>query len=114
LREDHVEEAGVPRVLFAPTVDIEQLRFDNSIDLGTLAVRAGHSELKFDETLERYIDWEMVVRLAEHGSMHPVPVLASAYSTRANHRISDPEDDPRLAVMQRRLGGTEPPPAGPR
>jgi glycosyltransferase involved in cell wall biosynthesis len=107
LREDHVGEAGVPRVLFAPTVDIEQLRFDNSIDLGTLAVRAGHPELKFDESLERYIDWEMVVRLAEHGSMHPVPVIASAYSTRADNRISDAEDDPRLASMQQRLGGIE-------
>ena len=108
LREDHVGKAGVPRVLFAPTVDIEQLRFDNSIDLGTLAVRAGHPELRFDESLERYIDWEMVVRLAEHGSMHPVPVLASTYSTRADNRISDPEDDPRLAAMQQRLGGIEP------
>lgn len=113
LREDHVGEVGVPRVLFAPTLDIEQLRFDNSIDLGTLAVRAGHPELNFDESLERYIDWEMVVRLAEHGSMHPVPVLASAYSTRADHRISDPEDDPRLVVMQQRLGGIEPPSAHP-
>jgi len=106
LREDHVDVADVPRVLFTPIVDVDRLRSVNSIDLGTLAVRAEHPELNFDESLDRFIDWEMIVRLAAHGSMHPVPVLASAYSIQADRRISAPEDGQQLAAMQRRLGGT--------
>jgi hypothetical protein len=107
LREDHLTAAEVPRVLFEPEIDLDQLRHTNSIDLGVLAVKAAHPELHFDESLDRFIDWEMAVRLAEHGALHPVPVLASAYTTRASERISEPGDDGRLAAMQRRLGRSD-------
>jgi glycosyltransferase involved in cell wall biosynthesis len=107
LREDHLTPPEVPRILFEPSIDLDRLRHTNSIDLGVLAVKAAHSELHFDETLDRYIDWELAVRLAEHGALHPVPVLASAYTTRASGRISDPDDDGRLAAMQQRLGRSD-------
>ena len=103
LREDHLSTADVPRILFEPKIDLDRLRHTNSIDLGVLAVKATHSELHFDESLDRYVDWEMAVRLAAHGALHPLAVFASAYTTRASGRISEPGDDERLAAMQQRL-----------
>jgi hypothetical protein len=104
LREDQPDESAVPRLWFEPSVTIDDLRRDNSIDLGVLAVRRGHPELHFDESLLRYIDWEMLVRIMASTGIDPVPVLAGIYTTRAGEtRISDPDDVEGLAAMRVRL-----------
>jgi glycosyltransferase involved in cell wall biosynthesis len=110
LREDPLGDAPLPRMWFEPAITLEQLRVDNAIDLGALAVRRDHPELRFDETLERYIDWELIVRLADSSDLDPLPVVASLYTMRAaGSRISDRDEDAveqsRLLEMRRRLAG---------
>lgn len=103
LRDDTEHPESTPWLLFEADVDLERLREHNAIDLGVLAVRRDHPELHFDESLDRYVDWEMVVRIAERGTLVPLPVVASIYTTRAADRISDAGDDERLDAMQQRL-----------
>jgi hypothetical protein len=103
LRDDYEDALGAPWVLFESQLDIDRLRLHNAIDLGVLVVRRDNPELHFDESLDRYIDWELVVRLAERGDLRPLPVVASIYTTRAEGRISESGDDEQLAAMQRRL-----------
>ena len=103
LREDPLGETPVPRLWFDAEATIDRLRRDNAIDLGVLAVRSDHPELHFDESLDRYIDWEMIVRIAESTGIEPVPVVASLYTLRAaGSRISDREGG-RLDAMRERL-----------
>jgi hypothetical protein len=103
LREDPLGEMPVPRLWFEPSITVDDLRRDNAIDLGVLAVRSDHPELHFDEALDRYIDWEMIVRIAESTGIEPVPVVASLYTLRAaGSRISDREGG-RLDAMRERL-----------
>jgi len=90
---------------FTPTITVEELRRDNAIDLGALAVRRDHPELRFDASLDRYIDWEMIVRIAATTGIDPLPVVSSCYTLRAaGSRISD-LDDGRLDAMRERLAG---------
>lgn len=103
LRDDHEDPLSAPWVLFEAQLNIGRLRLHNAIDLGVLVVRRDNPELHFDESLDRYIDWELIVRLAEQGDLQPLPVVASIYTTRAEGRISDSGDDEQLASMQRRL-----------
>jgi hypothetical protein len=104
LREDHLDETATPRLWFEPSIKTDDLCRDNAIDLGALAVRNGHPELHFDESLRRYIDWEMIVRIMASTGIDPVPVLASIYTTQAGGtRISDPDDVEGLAAMRTRL-----------
>lgn len=110
LREDPLGDAPLPRMWFEATVTLEQLRVDNAIDLGALAVRRDHPELRFDEALDRYIDWELIVRLAATSGLDPLPVVSSLYTMRAaGSRISDGDErdvaDARLEEMRRRLRG---------
>ena len=104
LREDQLDETAMPRLWFKPSITIDELCMDNAIDLGVLAVRNGHPELHFDESLRRYIDWEMIVRIMASTGINPVPVLASVYTTQAGDtRISDPDDVEGLTAMRSRL-----------
>lgn len=103
-REDVADPDVFPWVHFEPTVDLVALRTANHVDLGALVVRRDHRELRFDDSLTRYIDWELVVRLAEAGGLEPVPVVAGFYSTRADSRISRDPDQELLAEMHRRFG----------
>jgi hypothetical protein len=105
LREDPLGDTPVPRMWFTPTITVEDLRRDNAIDLGALAVRRDHPELRFDASLDRYIDWEMIVRIAATTGIDPLPVVSSCYTLRAaGSRISD-LDDGRLDAMRERLAG---------
>ncbi len=103
LRDDVRGGDTVPWLLFDDEPSLERLVLDNSIDLGVLAIRAGHPELHFDEELTVYIDWELVVRLFRHAPLHPVPVLASSYTSTSPTRITDQHGDETLAAMRRRL-----------
>lgn len=75
-------------MLWTPGVTAEELITRNSIDLGALAVRADHPELRFDAALPRFIDWELVVRLARSSDLLALPVWAGVYTTQARQRIS--------------------------
>jgi hypothetical protein len=68
--------------------DRDRLIEGNFIDLGALAVRRGAEQLWFDPSLTRFIDWEMVVRLAAAHDVHPVPVLSGVYFTSHPSRIT--------------------------
>lgn len=103
LRDDVRGGDTVPWLLFDDEPSLERLVLNNTIDLGVLAVRAGHPELRFDEELTVYIDWELVVRLFRHAPVHPVPVLASSYTSTSPTRITDQHGDEALAAMRRRL-----------
>jgi len=103
LRDDVRGGDTVPWLLFDDEPSLECLVLDNTVDLGVLAVRAGHPELRFDEELTIYIDWELVVRLFRHAPLHPVPVLASTYTSTSPTRITDQHGDESLAAMRRRL-----------
>lgn len=76
------------QLLFVEPFDHERIRAGNFVDLGALAVRRDADQLWFDASLRRFIDWEMVARLAAVHEMHPLPVLASVYFTRHESRIS--------------------------
>jgi len=103
LREDPLGDAPVPRMWFEPAITLAQLCVDNAVDLGALAVRRDHPELHFDEALDRYIDWELIVRLAASTGLDPLPVISCLYTMRAaGSRISD-RDDGRLEEMRRRF-----------
>jgi len=103
LRDDVRGDDTPPWLLFDEEPSLDRLVLDNTIDLGVLAVRAGHPELHFDEDLTIYIDWELVVRLFRHAPLHPVPVLASSYTSTSPTRITDQHGDETLAAMRRRL-----------
>lgn len=103
LRDDVADGRPTPWLLFDEHPELDRLRHDNSIDLGVLAVRAGHPQLRFDESLTLYIDWEMIVRIMEATSIRPLPVLASTYTCGAAERISDQHGEQTLAAMRRRL-----------
>lgn len=108
LREDPFDDRDedVLRMFFQADVSLDDLRVDNAIDLGVLAVRNGHAELHFDEELRRYIDWEMIVRIEAATPIDAIPVLAGLYTTRASgSRISEGDDAAALAAMRARLSG---------
>lgn len=73
---------------YRPTFDAAALRQANHIDLGALVVRRDSPELRFDEALRRFIDWELVVRLAAVHEVHPLPVLSGVYFTQVDRRIT--------------------------
>lgn len=91
-------------VFFAPTFDRTRLRENNFIDLGTLAVRNGHPELRFDPELRALQDWELIARIAEVTPLTPLPALASCYSSAAEDRISVVHGgDTAVALMRERF-----------
>ncbi len=76
-------------VLFVSDFDLDVLVTDNFIDLGVLAVRTSHPQLRFDPDLKALQDWELVVRIAASSGITPLPALASCYSEAAPGRISE-------------------------
>ena len=102
LRADRPDDHR-PYVQFTETIDVRRLEVDNSIDLGAVAVRRGHPELHFDESLERFIDWDLVVRLARRDALAGLPVFAGVYTTDAPDRISSGAIEGPLAAMRTRF-----------
>ena len=88
----HEASEGQPiatSMLFATPADLDALRHDNRIDLGALAVRRDSPELSFHADLQRFIDWDLVVRLhAAHG-LQPLFAWSGVYTTEAGVRISE-------------------------
>lgn len=87
--------------LFVDPFDRGRLLDHNYIDLGVVVVKAPNTELRFDDGLKAFIDWEMLVRLTASDRPHPLAVVASLYRTAATSRISElPERDLRLEQMR--------------
>ena len=79
--------------LFEADFDSARLRRDNHIDLGVLAVRAGHPELHFVPEFDGLEDWDLAVRLSASAPLIALPVLASCYSYSAADRVSTVRND---------------------
>lgn len=76
-----------PTIRYRVDFDWETLTQFNYVDLGMLAHRRQH-DLRFDESLPAFLDWDYVVRLtAEHEPLL-VPALSGTYHTDATDRIS--------------------------
>ncbi len=100
---DPAARSGV-EVLFAEKFDLADLLENNYIDLGALAVRSEHPELRFDPDLKALQDWEMIARIAAVDPLTPLPALASCYSLAAPDRISEVHGgDAAVAKMRKRL-----------
>ncbi|HEY5663123.1 MAG TPA: glycosyltransferase family A protein [Ilumatobacter sp.] len=92
------------QLLFVEPYDDRRMRLDNYIDLGVVAVRRTLPGLRFDETLDVFIDWELIVRLAATTPPQSLPVIASIYRTGAAGRITaSPHKEQRLAELRRRF-----------
>ncbi len=102
-------------MLFATPADLDSLRDDNRIDLGALAVRRASPELFFRADLQRFIDWDLVVRLhAAHG-LQPLFAWSGVYTTEAGERISERGGVGAIAAFRARLADSADPvgkPAG--
>lgn len=107
LREHEVatgSEAGAPWLLYVDPYDQARICRDNFIDLGALVVRRTHPELRFDESLDIFIDWEMIARIGSVTPPHPLAVISGTYATGAPRRITDhPDHARRLTAMRDRL-----------
>lgn len=79
--------------LFVSPFDEARLRRDNYIDLGALAVRAGHPQLHFNAEYNGLEDWDLAVRLSKSAPLIALPVLASCYSYSATDRVSTIRND---------------------
>lgn len=90
-------------MLYIDPFDRPRLSNGNYIDLGALAVRRSAPQLWFDPELSRFIDWEMVVRIAAEHDLHPLPVLSGVYFTRHDARITHTGRFDSWDVMGRRL-----------
>ncbi len=75
-------------MLHVDPFDRPRLSNGNYIDLGALAVRRSVDQLWFDPSLQRFIDWEMIVRIAGQHDLQPLPVLSGVYFTRHDVRIT--------------------------
>jgi hypothetical protein len=86
ITEAHGEDQ---RVLFKP-FDRTELTRENFIDLNTFVHR--HSLVDaygtFDETLDRLIDWDLILRYTQQAPARRVPVLAARYRALDEHRIT--------------------------
>lgn len=89
--------------LFDEQVTPATLATYGRLDMGVLAVRRDTEELFFDESLRRFVDWELTVRLAAVTKFLPVPVWASFYCTEAGNRITTPESNDAIAAFVARL-----------
>src|SRR5690606_16994503 len=76
-----------PSIRYRMDFDWETLTQYNYVDLGMLAHRY-QPDLKFDETLPAFLDWDYVVRLTADHEPLVIPALSGTYHTDATERIS--------------------------
>jgi glycosyltransferase involved in cell wall biosynthesis len=78
------------RILFRP-FDRAELVKENFIDLNTFVHRRSLVEAcgEFDETLDRLIDWDLILRYTQHAPARRLPVLAARYRALDEHRITN-------------------------
>jgi hypothetical protein len=84
------DEAGREH-LHLDDFDRRALEHHNRIDTGQIAHRADPG-LRWDPELERFSDWDLVLRLTDDQPGVPVPARAVGYTTDASDRISTIRD----------------------
>jgi len=86
ITEAHGEDQ---RVLFKP-FDRTELTRENFIDLNTFVHRRSLVDAygTFDETLDRLIDWDLILRYTQHAPARRLPVLAARYRVLDGQRIT--------------------------
>jgi glycosyltransferase involved in cell wall biosynthesis len=80
-------QTGPPTLRLPSTFDWETLTRYNFVDMGMLA-QLPDSEIRFDETLPAFVDWDYVVRLTLGNQPAIIPALSGIYLTDAPNRIS--------------------------
>ena len=93
INEDPGAERLVPSGML-PT--LEFVRYDrarheraNFIDRNTMALRARHGDLRYDDSLPAAIDWDYSLRLFTRTTPLALPVVACYYRTLVEDRVSD-------------------------
>jgi hypothetical protein len=85
------------------------LRQRNPADLGAIVHRSGLPEARFDETLRRVVDWDLLARLTASGDPLVVPAVACYYMTDAAKRLSaDPTKRGDIDTVRRRAAMLRP------
>jgi glycosyltransferase involved in cell wall biosynthesis len=100
LREAEPDGSGSARevsALFITPFDQARMLETNYIDLGALAVERGVPELSFRADVRRFIDWEMIARLAATETLTPLPVWSGVYFTDVEARITHATHEQRMA-----------------
>lgn len=90
------------KVRFPSRFDWVELTRANYIDMGQLAHRA-QDEIRFDESLPAFLDWDYVVRLTLEKAPSLVPALSGVYLTGASDRISYKDRHLIVQEMQNRF-----------
>jgi len=92
------------RLLWAP-FDRERLLSANYIDINVVVHRTGLIERYggFDETLARFVDWDLILRYTEHVPARPLPVLAARYRMCDELRVTTthPSGPDLLAILRK-------------
>ncbi len=85
-----ISEAHGERILFAP-FDRKRLLKGNCIDINTFVHRRSLVDThgKFDEMLDRLVDWDLMLRYTQHTPARRLPVLAARYRALDAHRVSN-------------------------
>jgi len=84
-------ESGLPWLQYKPW-DRDELEEFNIADVNVLAHRAGLPEAHYDEPLALYADWDILLRLTALEPPVRIPVIACAYSTEGDDRLSVIDD----------------------
>lgn len=112
-------EAHVPGevLLFGSEFDRAQLEAANYIDLNTVVHRRACFERfgGFDESLQRAVDWDLLLRYTAQHPARLLPVLAARYRVRDQQRITDTVPiGPSWLAIRRRVDPVPVPPRPPR
>ena len=98
--------ADPPRLRY-PSFDWETLIRYNFVDLGMVAHRSS-ADLRFDESLPAFLDWDYVVRLTADHPPLMIPALSGTYVTDAPGRISYQDRRQLQQELQQRFASLRP------
>ena len=93
-----------PAILFQP-FDRRRLLEENFIDINTVVHRRALVDRYggFDETLDRLVDWDLLLRYTQHAPPRRVPVLAARYRVLDGQRVTTTRPlEPSLSTIRRR------------
>ncbi len=110
--DDHARMEGKPSsarpwLQFHPW-DAEAMRYYNLADTSMLAHRRG--EVRFDEELKCYGDWDLLLQLTRESDPLEIPAIAVYYTTHSEDRLtkvtSAEEQDRDYQLILEKLGGS--------
>jgi glycosyltransferase involved in cell wall biosynthesis len=92
---------GMPWLRFEP-YDRDHLARYNLTDMGAVSHRAGVPEAVFDEELDAFEDWDLLLRVAHSRELLALPAVAGTYRTTAPDRLSGSADRESILRQLRR------------